>query len=152
MKNNHFHLLTLIIQVLLFLFSGESHARYNPEWKWRSVRTDNFTVYYPEGHEDTVRRVLLLKDEVYDDVTGYLGLKPHRCPVVINPGTDIFNGYYSPFPNRISLYETPLYTLKGIGPSSDIIDLVFTHEYTHYVHLTTSLGLVGSLGRLFGQG
>jgi len=127
-------------------------ARYNPGWKWRSVRIDNFTIYYPEGHEKHAQRVLSLSDEVYRDVTGYLGIKPRPCPVVLNPGTDIFNGYYSPFPNRISLFETPFYTLRGFGAASDIVDLVYTHEYTHYVHVTTRLGWYGALCRIMGDG
>ncbi len=144
----------LCVSIILFLFSSFDavEANYHPNWTWRTVRTDKFTIYYPQGHEAFARRVLSISDEVYGDVTGYLGVKPRRCPIVLNPGTDLFNGYYSPLPNRISLYETPLYTVRGAGPGSDLLDMVFTHEYTHFAHITTRLGWFGALSRVFGDG
>ncbi|MFC1528917.1 TolB family protein [Candidatus Latescibacterota bacterium] len=145
-------LLFIVYAVTFCTFSDQSHARYNPGWKWRTVRTDNFTIYYPKGHEEFARRIVLLCDEVYDDVTGYLGVKPRNCPIVLNPGTDMFNGFMSGFPNRISLFETPTHSVRGFGPGSDIIDLVFTHEYSHYVHITTRLGWYGLLTRIVGDG
>ncbi len=146
----HVLILTLI---LLFGFSLSASARYNPHWKWRTVTTGDFTVYYPEGREAFARRVLDLGPEVYRDVTGYLGYRPSRLPVVLNPGTDVFNGYYSPLPNRISLFETPVSSLRGFGSStSDLVDLVYTHEYTHYVHITTSFGLYHAATHILGQG
>ncbi|MFH1008736.1 MAG: hypothetical protein V1800_14745 [Candidatus Latescibacterota bacterium] len=136
----------------LFVAWTPSDARYAPEWEWRTIRTEHFTLYYPLGHEAFAQRVLSLTDEVYEDVVGYLGVKPPRCPIVLNPGTDRFNGFFSPFPNRISLFETPNHRLRGFGPGSDLVDLVFTHEYTHFVHLTTRLGWFGALTRVIGDG
>ena len=139
--------------VFLFFFVFPAHARYNPHWKWRTVRTDHFIIYYPEGHEAFARRVLALCSEVHSDISGYLGVKPDPLPIVLNPGTDIFNGFYTPFPNRISLFETPVSILRGFGSStSDLMDLVFTHEYTHYAHITTRSGIYGALSRVFGEG
>jgi len=138
---------------MYFIFTGIASARYNPNWKWHTVRTDNFTIYYPSGHEDFAGRVLSLTDSVYRNISGYLGVNPRHVSIVLNPGTDIFNGFYSPFPNRISLFETPQSTIRGFGSStSDLVDLVFTHEYTHYVHLTTSLGWYGALTKVLGEG
>ena len=124
----------------MLLFPFQASARYDPAFQWYTVRTDHFIIYYPKGHELVAQRVLSLCEKVHKDITGYLGVEPRPCPIVLDPGTDIFNGYLSLFPSRISLYETPLYSLRGIGPGSDLLDLVFTHEYTHYVHITTSLG------------
>jgi WD40 repeat protein len=139
--------------ILSFIISASAFARYNPDWRWRTVRTDNFTIYYPEGHEEFARRVLSLTRQVHSDVAGYFGVAPRHVPIVLNPGTDIFSGFYSPFPNRISLFETPLYTIRGFGSAtSDLIDLVFTHEYTHFVHITTSLGWYGALSEILGEG
>ena len=142
----------LVCVVAMVLVSAFSDARYPPEWEWRTIRTEHFTIYYPNGHEAFAQRVLSLTDEVYADVVGYLGVKPRRCPIVLNPGADVFNGFYSPFPNRISLFETPLFRVRGFGPGSDIVDMVFTHEYTHFVHLTTRLGWYGALTRVIGDG
>ncbi len=142
----------LFYLLIILICAPEVHARYNPEITWRTVRNENFTLYYPEGHEAYARRVLSLSGEVYRDVTGYLGEKPRHLPVVLDSETDMFNGFYAPFPNRISLFETPPYKLTGFGSAlSDITDLVFTHEYTHFVHITASSGLYGIVPRIFGS-
>ena len=141
----------LLVLALLTLIPSRSWARYNPEWAWKTHKSDHFTLYYPQGSEDFAQRVLALEDEVYSDVTGYLGISPPHCPIVLNPGTDLFNGFYSPFPNRISLYETPYHSLRGFGPSSDMMDAVFSHEYSHFAHITTRLGWYGKLSPLLGR-
>lgn len=127
-------------------------ARYDPGWEWHTVRTDDFIIYYPKGHEAFAQRVLSLCEEVKGDVAGYFGVEPRPCPIVLNPGTDIFNGYMSIFPSMISLYETPLHTFKGIGTGSDLMDLVFTHEYTHYVHITSRRGWYALVADVLGEG
>jgi len=127
-------------------------ARYDPQWTWRTLQNEHYTIYYPEGYDAFAARVLSLTGEVYDDITGYLGVQPDNCPIVLNPGTDIFNGFYAPFPNRISLYETPYFSLRGFGPGSDTMDAVFTHEYAHYAHITTRLGWFEKISPIFGRG
>lgn len=137
---------------ILLLFPFNSSARYDPSLKWRTLSTNNFVIYYPEGHELMAQRILSLSDEVHTDVTGYFGVEPRLCPIVLDTGTDIFNGFFSLFPNRISLYETPLYTVRGLGPASDSMDLVFTHEYTHYVNITSKSGWYGIVTNVLGDG
>ena len=46
------------------------------------------------------QRVLSLGEEVHKDITGFLGFEPRPCPIVLDPGTDIFNGYLSLFPSQ----------------------------------------------------
>jgi Tol biopolymer transport system component len=145
-------LLYLACAAMLLFFPNQASARYDPALQWCTVQTDNFIIYYPKGHELLAQRVLSLCGEVHKDVTGYLGVEPRPCPIVLDPETDIFNGFMGIFPNRISLYETPLYTVRGFGPGSDLMDLVFTHEYTHYVHITTRLGWYGGLTTILGDG
>jgi len=138
---------------LLTLTAAPVHARYRPGLTWRTMSAGRFVVYYPEGHEAFARRVLSLGGEVESDVTGWLGVTPPRAVIVINPDTDLFNGFYAPFPNRIGLYETPLADLKTFGhTTADLADLVFTHEYTHLVHITMRRGWYGALTRVIGPG
>ncbi|MBF0226129.1 MAG: PD40 domain-containing protein [Desulfobacterales bacterium] len=140
-----------IIFILLF-YLPSSYARYNPSWNWLKIETAYFIIYYPEGHEDLAQRVLSLTNEVYEDVTGFVGITPRQCPIILNPATDIINGFFDVLPNRISLFETPPYSLKEFGHSSDLMDNIFTHEYTHYVHITAQLGWYGNLTKVIGNG
>lgn len=142
----------LACAALIVCSPSPASGRYDPSWTWCTVRTDNFIIYYPEGHELLAQRVLSLCEEVHHDISGFLGVEPEPCPIVLNPGTDIFNGYTSVFPSRISLYETPNYNVGDFGPGSDLMDQVFTHEYAHYAHITTSRGWYGELTRYIGKG
>ncbi|MBI5584636.1 MAG: hypothetical protein HY892_12535, partial [Deltaproteobacteria bacterium] len=137
---------------LLLLFPFQVSARYDPALQWYTIRTDHFIIYYPKGHELVAQRVLTLADKVHQDITGYLGVEPRPCPIILDPGTDLFNGYLSLFPTRISLFETPLHSLRGFGPGSDLMDQTFIHEYTHYVHITTKRGWYGGLTAILGEG
>ena len=145
-------LIFLACTVMILTIPLNASARYDPALQWCTVQTDNFIIYYPKGHELLAQRVLSLCEEVHKDVTAYLGVEPRPCPIVLDPGTDLFNGFMEVFPSKISLYETPLYTVRGFGPGSDLMDLVFTHEYTHYVHITTRLGWYGGLTKVLGDG
>ncbi len=143
------------ITALLFIFfilAPTLQAGYDPSWKWQTLKNDQFTIYYPEGYEETAYHIYGLSNQVYDSVNGYLGVEPRNCPVVINPGTDLFNGFYSPLPNRISLYETPLANLSYFGPDEDPALGLFIHEYAHFSHITMRLGWYDKVCTLFGDG
>jgi hypothetical protein len=148
-----FRILTITAAfVAVIAWPGDVCARYRPGLDWRTVREGNVTIYYPRGHEAFARRVRVLTSEVKNDVDGWLGITSRSCAVVLNPDTDVFNGFYAPLPNRISLFETPNSSVRGFGPASDLLDLVYTHEYTHFAHITTRLGWYGALSRVFGDG
>lgn len=144
--------ISLIWAGVLFVSPFQASARYDPGLQWYTIRTEHFVIYYPQGHELLAQRVKALSEKVHKNITGYLGVEPRLCPIVLDPGTDLFNGTMSIFPNRISLYETPPYSFRGFGPGSDLMDLVFIHEYTHYVHLTTKRGWYGRLTDIIGNG
>ena len=146
------HRIFIFLSALILFFPQGARARYHPGITWRVVRTDRFIVYYPAGHETFAARVLSLAGEVHSDVSGYFGVSPRPIPLVLHPGTDRFNGFYTLFPNRISLFETPVDELKTIGgATNDLMDMVFTHEYTHYVHITSTRGIYKIIQRLFGR-
>lgn len=131
-------------------------GRYRPDYDWQTVRAGNFLIYYVKGHEAFARRIAQLVPEVATDVDGYLGVEPRLCPLVLSPDDAFFNGNYAPFPSRLTLFETPVsseLTLAYFGTtSSDFADLLFTHEYAHYAHITMQAGPAGFFMRLLGPG
>ncbi len=144
--------MAVLAAALLIVRAGPSAARFNPDWHWRTLRAGGFIIYYPGGHEDTARRIAALAGEVRRDVSGFIGVQPPPCPVVVNPGTDAFNGYMTLLPSHIVLFETPANRLTGFGGPSDLMNLVFTHEYAHFAHITTRRGWYGFLTRIIGEG
>lgn len=148
-RSAFFIVLTTLSLMLLY---RNADARYHPGIHWRTASNGLITVYYPSGHEPFARRVLSLSNEVHGDVNGYLFTDTAPLAGVLHPQTDNFNGFYAPFPNRISLYETPYYDLTYFGETlDDLVDQVYTHEYTHYAHITMRRGWFGSLARLLGR-
>jgi hypothetical protein len=79
-------ILVLASLFLIFAFPRDSQARYDPSYRWRTISTEGFIIYYPEGHEQFAQRVLSLCPEVYGDVPGYFGTTPRPCPWSWTPG------------------------------------------------------------------
>ena len=72
---------------MMLLFPFQASARYDPALQWYTIRTNHFIIYYPKGHELVAQRVLTLGEKVHKDITGYLGVEPLPCPIVLDPGT-----------------------------------------------------------------
>src|SRR6185436_7393961 len=65
---------------------------------------------------------------------------------------DLSNGWATPFPYdviEITAAAPPLESL--IGNTTDWLEIVFTHEYTHVLHLDRTRGLMQGVRRVFGR-
>jgi len=119
---------------------------------WLQIDTDHFTVIYESADESVAAELVEFADGLYEELAGHLGVEPgRRIPVVIRGETGDANGYFGFFPSRITLFtatpSTPI-----IGPHLDEwLRVVFSHELTHYLHLTEPVGW-GRLSTIFGPG
>ena len=72
--------------------------------------------------------------------------------MVLVDQADVANGWAAIVPyNVIELTAAPPPAHSFIGNTDDWLRLVFTHEYTHVVHLERSGGWLGSLRHVFGR-
>jgi hypothetical protein len=72
--------------------------------------------------------------------------------VILVDQTDLANGWATPLPyNTIEITASPPRGESLIGNTDDWLRLVFTHEYTHVVHLSRAGGWIGGLRRVFGR-
>ena len=66
--------------------------------------------------------------------------------------TELANGWATPLPvNTIMVTAAVPAGFDFIGRTEDWLQLVFTHEFTHIVHLSRSEGWAGIARRVFGR-
>jgi hypothetical protein len=144
----------LWVGIALVLFSqGLLCASDAPFKGWEKIETEHFELVFEPEDVQSAQHVASFADEVYQKLADLLGYAPvERIPVVIAGRTPWSNGYYSPFPSAVYLFVTsPDDRFLG-SRSADWLRSLFTHEVTHYIHLTSPVGLSKYLVRIFGPG
>ncbi len=98
--------------------------------KWHQLRHDSLRVIYPEGGEETARRVasLMLKFAAVDPIDKKSRYKP--ISVILQPRTNISNGYVGLAPYVSEFYIQPNENPFELG-SLPWADLLAIHEYRH---------------------
>ncbi len=140
------------IVTLVVAFCALTGAIAANELSWQSVETEHFTFIYRPAHQESVNELATFAEDVYNDVTRFLGSRPEHIDVVLFGETDLANGYYSPAPpQHIGLYVAQP-SLPWIGARTESwLRLLFVHELTHYVHANYERGVFHLLGTLFGR-
>jgi hypothetical protein len=146
-------LLALLASVLLILPSLVfASSRYDPRLKFRTLSTPGFDIHFHQGVEADAARLAEIAEEVAATLDATLGRPPGRTQVILVAQSDLSNGWATPLPyNTIELVVAAPSADSLLGNTSDWLRLVFTHEYTHIVHLARSRGWIGGLRRVFGR-
>jgi surface antigen Omp85-like protein/WD40 repeat protein len=124
---------------------------FDPTLRFRSLPTEHFVIYFHQGEDGLAQRLARIAEDAWRALERPLGLTPpRRTRIVLADQTEQFNGYATPVP-----YNTVvLYAVTPSGSSSDFDDwlrLVFTHEFTHVVHLDRSEGWARVARGIFGR-
>ena len=119
---------------------------------WQRVETAHFAFVFEPRDQGAVQELLSFSEEVYDEVTGFLGSRPARVWVVIAGRVDLANGFTSPFPPHITLYlAPPSEPLIGLE-ASQYLRLLLVHELTHFINFEYDKGMFAFLSAFFGPG
>ena len=144
--------------VLFMLFVGllaapaDAANRYDPRLKFRTISTPRFEIYFHQREEALARRLARIVEDVADALGGGLGTPSGRVHVILVDQTDLSNGWATPVPhNVIELNTVAPPGESSIGNTDDWLRLVFSHEYTHIVHLDKARGWIGGLRGVFGR-
>ena len=148
---------TLVIATLVFAClcigrTASAAQRYDPRLRFRVLVTERFDIYHHQGAEAMARRLAAVAHDVARTLDGSLGRPSHRVGIILVDQTDLANGWATPVP--YDLIEMTAVAPPGssiIGNTDDWMRLVFTHEYTHILHLDKSRGWIGGLRRVFGR-
>jgi hypothetical protein len=124
---------------------------FDPALRFRALPTEHFVIYFHQGEDPLAQRLARIAEETWRALERPLGLTPpRRTRIVLADQTELFNGYATPVP-----YNTVvLYAVTPSGSDSDFDDwlrLVFTHEFTHIVHLDRSEGWARIVRGIFGR-
>lgn len=125
-------MLTLFLAVLGF------HLGAGP---WQRIETGHTSIIFEEEDERSAQRIASFADEVFLELASLLEHMPKgKVPVILAGRPAFSNGMFAPFPSSIILYLTsPVDRFLGSRSSSWLRSL-YTHELTHYLHLTSPVG------------
>ncbi len=127
-------------------------SRYDPRLRFRTIATPRFDIHFHQGEEAEARRLALIAEDVATQLDRTLGPASGRVQVVLVNQSDLPNGWATPVPyNLIEISAAGPGGDSTIGNIDDWLRVVFTHEYTHIVHLGRSSGWIGGLRRAFGR-
>jgi hypothetical protein len=129
---------TFLIPLLLFTW-----------FDWKTVKTDNFTVFYKPSYEWEAQQALTNLEHSRDRVAALTGNAPKRVPIVIEDIGTAANGFADPVFRNIHIYTYPP-DGNSIGNTQNWYREVCVHEYTHICHLTKTSGFSRFLTAVLG--
>lgn len=119
--------------------------------KWQQLRHDSIRIIYPEGGEETARRVagLMLKFASVDPISK--DSRYHPISVILQPHTNIANGYVGLAPYVSEFYLQPNENPFELG-SLPWADLLAIHEYRHVQQVNAvNTGISHVIKVIFGE-
>jgi hypothetical protein len=128
-------------------------SRYDPHLRFRVIRTPHFSVLFHQGEDEMAARLGVIAEEVHATLSRQLNVESERhTRVILVDQNDDANGWATPLPfDTIEVSAAAPAPSDAIGNTDDWLRLVFTHEYTHILHLDQSRGLFAGLRRIFGR-
>ena len=117
---------------------------------WKTLKTEAFTVFYPEGREREAREILEVLEYYRLYAWDLAGAPARRVSVVLEDVGTSSNGLTDVLFHRILLFPSPP-SGSELGYHQNWWRLVGVHEYTHWSHLSTAGELPGLLSAVFGN-
>jgi hypothetical protein len=105
---------------------------------WSTLRTQYFTVHYPDRYADWTLPVAARLDSIHNAVGALVGNVPReRVTVIVADPYNVTNGFALPLldlPTMV-LWPTPPDPRTGIGEHRGWGELLAVHEFAHLAHL-----------------
>jgi hypothetical protein len=126
----------------------------DPRLEFRTTRTNHFVIHYHQGADAQAARLAAIAEEVHERLAGRAGPghAARLTHVVLADQSDSPNGSATVVPwNAIVIHPAPPTGASFIGNTADWLEYVFTHEYSHVVHLDRSRGWARALRAVLGR-
>jgi surface antigen Omp85-like protein/WD40 repeat protein len=140
---------------LVAVLSGTARAGgpIDPALRFRVLATEHFVIYFHQGEDASARRLATIAEETWRALRQPLGVQPPpKTHVVLVDQTELANGFATPLPrDTIFVLASWPETADFIGDTDDWLRLVFTHEFTHIVHLDRSESWARVVRGIFGR-
>ncbi len=142
------------VACLLGLLAARAARAGDPELRWHSIETPHFRISYHDPLGQVAQRLAVIAERAHGKLAPVLNHSPRfRTEVLLTDDTDFSNGSATalPFPT-VRLYLTAPDSRSELNDFDDWLTALFTHEYTHILHLDTINGLPKWLNYLAGFG
>src|SRR6266566_3425068 len=145
--------LVLAAVVLAAALRADAATFLDPALHFRTLTTAHFILYFHQGEDHLAARLAIIAEDVWPRVGTALGVSaPRRTHVVLVDQTELANGFATPLPyDLIFITAAAPAGSEFIGRTDDWLRLVFTHEFTHIVHLDRSEGWARIFRGIFGR-
>jgi hypothetical protein len=126
---------------------------FDPRLQFRTLHSEHFAVHFHQGEERLAARLSAIAEDVWSTVGRTFQVRPPPLThVIVADQTELASGWATPLPyNTIFIAASAPSGSEFIGRSDDWLRLVFTHEFTHIVHLDRSGGWSNVVRALFGR-
>jgi hypothetical protein len=143
----------LLALAVLWAVNASGATLLDPALRFRILTTAHFTIYFHQGEEAPAQRLAGIAEDIWTRMPVQLGLMPPpHTHVLLVDQTDLANGWATPLPyNTILVTAAAPAGVDQIGRVEDWLELVFTHEFTHIVHLDRSGGWARPFRAVFGR-
>jgi hypothetical protein len=141
------------IAALLAGAPAPAHAANDPDLRWHSIETPHFRITYNTGEEEVARHVADLAEGIYARLSPAVGWEvSERTEVLLTDQTDSANGSATALPyNAVRLNVTAPDDLSPLGDVDDWYLELFTHEFTHILHVDHVRGLPWLANKIIGK-
>lgn len=131
---------------------GTAHAG-DPTLRYYTIETAHFVIHFDHKLDDVARRVAVVAERAHRTLAPALDHVPSaKTHVNLIDDTDGANGFAGVLPrNAITLFVTAPGGFSELDDHDDWMYGLFTHEYTHILHLDTMSGLPNLYNRVFGK-
>ena len=150
-----YYFLKIYFLILLFLISSSalkaqfySLGQDPASVKWKQIKTENFTILYPEGFDFHAMYLANVMQYVRAHGTASLGNPPKHVTVILHNRSSISNALSIWAPKRNEFFTCP----PQDGYAQDWLEQLATHEYRHMTQMNMlNCGATKVLGWFFGQ-
>lgn len=127
---------TCLLFSFLFLISTANAAVFDPSIKWRTIKTEHFSIHFDSNLEPVAQDVARILEEVHDELSPKMEWKPWGpSQVLLMDSTDESNGMASVMPyNWIILYVSQPSPDTALANYDNWLRTLIVHEYTHLLH------------------
>jgi hypothetical protein len=125
----------------------------DPAYRFRTITTAHFSIHFHQGEDRTAARLAAIAEDTWQKLKRPFGENPPpHTHVILVDQTELSNGFATPAPYD-TVFVTAVWPAGSdfIGNLDDWLRLVFTHEFTHIVHLDRSEGWARFLRGVFGR-
>src|SRR5262245_37563454 len=143
----------LLISLVARAAPSAAASLFDPALRFRMLRTDHFVIYFHQGEDRLAGRMALIAEDTWTTLRRSFGRTPPLLThIVIADQAEAANGSATPLP-RDTVVVTAAWPegVDFIGNTDDWLRMVFTHEFTHIVHLDRSEGWARAVRAVLGR-